>query len=290
MPPPAPPAARPGSAADAVPPAASAFVVPPAPPAASAYVVPPAPLAAAPYAQWAHAHFVWAEGSPNASAVAALVASYAAANITVGAVDVDSGWATGFDDFVVSPAWGDLPAFVAGMHAIDVNVILWATALVNTDSPNYADGLARGYFLRDGFNDTALVDWWHGRGAFLDYGNAAALRWWEAAMAGALAAGVDGWKVDGIDPFILEVLGPTSAAGPVTLQMYQNWTCVGERRVGPPAPRPRPRPRPSVRCASRRRARHRSSALLCAALARAARARARAARTRAPPRARGARR
>jgi len=39
-----------------------------------------------------------------------------------------------------------------------------------------------------------------------------------------LAAGIDGWKVDGIDPFILEVLGPTSAAGPVTLQQYQNWT------------------------------------------------------------------
>jgi len=192
--------------------------------AADAFVVPPSPLAAAPYAQWAHSHFVWQDGLPTASGCAALVASYAAQNITVGAVDVDSGWATGFDDFVVDRRWGDLAAFVADMHARDVNVILWATALVNVDSPNYAEGLARGYFLRDYSNATALVSWWHGKGAFLDYGNAEALRWWEAAMAGVLAAGIDGWKVDGIDPFIAEVLGPTSAAGPITMQQYQNWT------------------------------------------------------------------
>jgi hypothetical protein len=192
--------------------------------AAPAFVVPPAPLAAAPYAQWAHSHFVWGEDRPNASACAALVAAYAAQNITVGAVDVDSGWSTGFDNFVVDPAWGDLAAFVADMHARDVNVILWATALVNTDSPNYAEGVAKGYFIRDATNATALVSWWHGKGAFLDYGNPAALLWWEAAMANVLAAGIDGWKVDGIDPFLIEVLGPTSAAGPITLPQYQNWT------------------------------------------------------------------
>lgn len=200
---------------------------------ASGFVVPPAPLAAAPYAQWAHSHFVWEEGSPNASVCAALVAGYIARNISVGAVDVDSGWSTGYDNFVVAPAFGDLAGFVAAMHALDVNVILWATALINTDSPNYAEGLSRGFFLRDFSNATALVDWWHGRGAFLDYGNEDALAWWEAAMAGPLSAGVDGWKVDGIDPFIVEVLGPTSRAGPITLQQYQNWTAGTSEQATP---------------------------------------------------------
>jgi alpha-glucosidase (family GH31 glycosyl hydrolase) len=192
---------------------------------AASFVVAPARLAAAPYAAWAHSHFVWAEGEPNSSAVEALVAGYAARNVTVGGVDVDSGWSTGYNNFVVSPAFGDLAAFTDAMHAREVNVILWATALVNVDSPNFAEGNASGFFLRDFSDATALVDWWHGRGAFLDYGNPDALRWWEAAMAGPLGAGVDGWKVDGIDPFVLEVLGVNSrVAGPVTLEMYQNWT------------------------------------------------------------------
>ena len=198
--------------------ALSALASPPA------FIVAPERLAAAPYAQWAHSHFVWAEGSPNASECAALVESYLARNISVGGLDVDSGWSTGFNNFVVAPAFGDLAALTARMHALDVNVILWATALVNTDSPNFAEGQAKGFFLRDAFNETALVDWWHGRGAFLDYGNADALAWWEAAMDGVLAAGVDGWKVDGIDPFVLEVIGPTSRSGPVTIEQYQNWT------------------------------------------------------------------
>jgi len=167
--------------------------------AASSFVVAPARLAPAPYAAWAHSHFVWAEGSPNSSAVAALVEGYAARNVTVGGVDVDSGWSTGYNDFVVSPEFGDLAAFSDAMHAREVNVILWATALVNTDSPNFPQGNASGFFLRDFTNSTALVDWWHGRGAFLDYGNPYALLWWEAAMAGPLGADIDGWKVDGID-------------------------------------------------------------------------------------------
>jgi hypothetical protein len=143
--------------------------------AAPRFVVAPERFAAAPYAQWAHAHFVWKEDSPNATQCAALVESYLARNISVGGLDVDSGWSTGYDNFVVTPAFGDLAGLTARMHALDVRVIMWATALVNTDSPNFAEGQAKGFFLRDALNETALVSWWHGRGAFLDYGNADAL-------------------------------------------------------------------------------------------------------------------
>ena len=43
----------------------------------------------------------------------------------------------------------------------------------------------------------ALIKWWHGTGAFLDYSNPGALAWWQAQEAGVLALGVDGWKLDG---------------------------------------------------------------------------------------------
>jgi hypothetical protein len=133
--------------------------------AAPRFVVAPERLAAAPYAQWAHSHGVWAEDSPNATQCAALVESYLARNISVGGLDVDSGWSTGYDNVVVTPAFGDLAGLTARMHALDVRVIMWATALVNTDSPNFAAGPAKGFFLRDALNETALVSWWHGRGA-----------------------------------------------------------------------------------------------------------------------------
>ena len=59
------------------------------------------PPLAAPYASWAHSHFVWVDASQsNQANVSNLVAGYKAHNITVGAVDIDSGWSTGFNNFV----------------------------------------------------------------------------------------------------------------------------------------------------------------------------------------------
>ena len=57
--------------------------------------------------------------------------------------------------------------------------------------------LAEGYYIRDGFNKTAHIKWWHGTGAFLDYSNPAALQWWQEQEKGVLDLGVDGWKLDG---------------------------------------------------------------------------------------------
>jgi alpha-glucosidase (family GH31 glycosyl hydrolase) len=32
-------------------------------------------------------------------------------------------------------------------HAMGVRVILWATSMIDTDSPNYKEGLDNGYFV-----------------------------------------------------------------------------------------------------------------------------------------------
>lgn len=57
--------------------------------------------AAAPYASWAHSHFVWLDSTQsNQANVSELVAGYQKHNITVGAIDIDSGWSTGFNNFV----------------------------------------------------------------------------------------------------------------------------------------------------------------------------------------------
>lgn len=101
--------------------AVAAAATAPASQAASAAAWPfaTAPLAAAPYPAWAHDHFVWLDSDrTNQSSVLAYVAEYEAQNITVGAVDVDSQWATGDNNFIVDTGrFPDFWGFIDAIHA-----------------------------------------------------------------------------------------------------------------------------------------------------------------------------
>jgi hypothetical protein len=149
----------------------------------------------------------------------------------VGAIDIDSGWATGFNTFAPRPdLYPDFPGFVTQVHARGVRVILWMTSMINSDSPNFADAKARGAFVRDGFGDQATdLKWWHGTGGLLDYTNASTRAWWEAQMAthvldGGGDGGVDGWKCDGTDPYVIELITPRGSNGAeISYQTYADW-------------------------------------------------------------------
>lgn len=103
-------------------------------------------------------------------------------------------------------------------HSQGTRVILWATSLVNQEASNYQEAKQKGFLLNDG----RLVKWWHGEGAFLDYTVPAAVEWWHRQLDLPLAMGVDGFKVDGSDPLLLE-LGEAHSTGslrPVTYRQY----------------------------------------------------------------------
>lgn len=52
--------------------------------------------------QWAHRHWVWISAKEsNQTSVLENLDGYTSRNISVGAIDVDSGWSTGFNNFVV---------------------------------------------------------------------------------------------------------------------------------------------------------------------------------------------
>ena len=78
---------------------------------------------------------------------------------------------------------------------MNVKVFCWATPLVNTDSPNYKDGYNRGYYLNGGRE----IEWWKGRGSFIDYSNPDAVNWWHNQLDNVLilnktdGEGIDGW-------------------------------------------------------------------------------------------------
>ena len=59
-------------------------------------------------------------------------------------------------------------------------------------------GLEKKYFLNKG----KTAKWWHGHGAFIDFFNPDAKKWFEGMMDKVLDMGVDGWKCDGADPLI----------------------------------------------------------------------------------------
>ena len=97
--------------------------------------------------------------------------------------------------------------------------------MIDTDSSNYADAYSKGYLVRDGNGKQANISWWHGHGGLLDYSQPAAVAWWNAQMdpllrMGGAAGGIDGWKCDGTDPFIIELITPKGGDGNYS-------TCVG---------------------------------------------------------------
>lgn len=127
------------------------------------------------------------------TACLALVRDYLAHNISVGGTDIDSLWSTGVNDFAWDTAkFPNATAMVSEMHTLGVRVVLWATSLIDTDSPNFAVAKAKGYLVSKG----RTVPWWHGHGAFIDYTYAPALQWWNSLLDGPLVTtGVDGFKV-----------------------------------------------------------------------------------------------
>ncbi len=93
------------------------------------------------------------------------------------------------------------------MHEQDVRVILWVTSMINNESSNFQEGFDKGYYIKNYYGEQNLIKWWHGRGCLLDYSNPEALKWWHSQMDKVLDIGVDGFKCDGTDPFIGEIIG-----------------------------------------------------------------------------------
>jgi alpha-glucosidase (family GH31 glycosyl hydrolase) len=72
--------------------------------------------------------------------------------------------------------------------------------MINTDDPGYNDCLERGYFVAS----MSRVEWWKGVGGLLDYSNPEAVEWWHRRLNKAIDLGIDGWKVDMVDIYVLK--------------------------------------------------------------------------------------
>ena len=76
--------------------------------------------------------------------------------------------------------------------------------MVNVENPDYEMAVEKQYLVRNSRGEVRPIKWWHGEGGLLDYTNPEAVTWWHSKMDQVLDVGVDGFKCDGTDPYILE--------------------------------------------------------------------------------------
>ena len=186
---------------------------------ASVVDVPSASLPAAKYARWAHLHWVWKHNAySNQGNVTELVNDYLSRGVKVGAVNIDSTWATEFNNFQVNlekfPAFGDM---VSEIHGKGVKITMWVTSMVKTENPDFNMAVENKFLVRNHKGEVTPIKWWHGSGGLLDYSNPDAVKWWHEKMDQVLKLsngdGVDGWKCDGTDPYIDEYMLAGGALG-----------------------------------------------------------------------------
>lgn len=154
-----------------------------------------------PWPQWALEHWVWEDESTQQSAEE-LVDGYLDRDIPVGAIIIDSPWATGYSTFQWDTQLFPAPkAMVDGFHDNDVRVFVWTVPAINVDEVElYAYAAERGYFMQTSAEGgPGVVDWWKGRGSLIDYFNPEAVAWWHGLVDDTLALDIDGWKCDGLD-------------------------------------------------------------------------------------------
>jgi hypothetical protein len=183
--------------------------------------------ASSPYASWAHSHMTWLVAGSSQTEMRTMLNGYSSRNITVGALNIDSGWSTGFNNFVVNKTqFPDFQAWLDELHGRSLRVLLWMTSMIDQDSSNFADALSKGYFVRDSNgNQFTNLSWWHGIGGLLDYSQPEARQWWEQSMLSEVLGtkGIDGWKCDGTDPYIIELIEPRGLNGPLTFAQYSDY-------------------------------------------------------------------
>jgi alpha-glucosidase (family GH31 glycosyl hydrolase) len=157
--------------------------------------------AEAPWPDWVLQHWVWEDESTQQSATS-LVDDYLAHDIPVGAIIIDSPWATGYSTYEWdTEMFPDPQAMIDDFHSKGVRVFMWTVPGINIDETElYEYAASRNYFMQGGPDEgPKVIDWWKGDGSIIDYFNPEAVEWWHGLVDQTLDYGIDGWKCDGLD-------------------------------------------------------------------------------------------
>lgn len=151
---------------------------------------------------WALECWLWEDDYNTAAYVDTLLAGYAAYDIPVRTVILDSPWSTAYNNFKVDTLLYPNPEkWFNKLQNDGYRVVLWMTCMVNTFDKDIQSKHNKEWFdkaVNDGYlaANGRQIEWWKGKGGFLDYTNPDAERWWHAMQQRVFDYGIDGWKLD----------------------------------------------------------------------------------------------
>ena len=173
---------------------------------------------------WALECWLWEDDTNTSAAVKELLDGYAANDIPVRTILIDSPWSLRYNDFAMDETrYPRSDAFFKDLKSRGYRFVLWMTCNVNstskeenaTDSKGfYEEAKRKGYLAGGG----SQVRWWKGQGGFIDYTNPDAMEWWHGLQKQVFDLGLDGWKLDGSDTLF------SSKFGPIRLPFMRTYT------------------------------------------------------------------
>lgn len=156
---------------------------------------------------WALECWVWEDDHNTAEYELELIKGYEEHDIPARTLLIDSPWSMRYNDFKVDESRYPNPAqFFGDLQKRGYRVVLWATSLVNQTNSDtklkdggeyFEEAKSKGYLAAGG----EIRKWWKGKGGFIDYSNPDAMKWWQGLQQQVFDWGLDGWKLDGADPY-----------------------------------------------------------------------------------------
>jgi alpha-glucosidase len=118
-----------------------------------------------------------------------------------GVLMIDDNWQQDYGkwDFK-SERFSDPKAMIATLHSEGFKVMLWLCPFVSPDCDVYRDLAKQNLLVKDDSGEPAIVRWWNGASALLDFTNPKAMDWFRSRLDYLQTTyHVDGFKFDGGD-------------------------------------------------------------------------------------------